>query len=196
MKIRHYLSRLKAEGIYKLETARLHQYQKRKKTVEVVPEKRCSGCGGCKNICPVDAIALEENEFGYLLPIVDKEKCINCGLCLKRCPGVEKSLHNSMEEAKVYAVWAEDEVRKKSSSGGMFTLLAEWVLDQNGTVFGASFDEHLEVVHIGIDYPFVHLQSVYLLLHSSPPIRDGYSNNDFAHLGIHCRQYGISMFVA
>lgn len=151
MKIPYRLSRLKAEGIYTLETVRLRHQQKRKKTVEVMPEKRCSGCGGCKNICPVDAISLEENKFGYLLPKVDREKCINCGLCLKGCPGVEKSLHNSGEIPKVYAVWAQDEVRKASSSGGMFTLLAEWVLDQNGMVFGAAFNENLEVVHIGIE---------------------------------------------
>lgn len=151
MRIPYRLTRLKAEGIYKLETVRLHHLQKKKKTVEAVPEHRCSGCGGCKNICPTDAVTLEENELGYLLPKVDKEKCINCGLCLKGCPGVEKSLHNLDKIPKVYAVWAQDEVRKKSSSGGMFTLLAEWVLEQKGQVFGAAFTNDLEVAHIGIE---------------------------------------------
>lgn len=151
MKILHILSRLKAEGKYKLETTRLQQLQKRKATVEVVPEHRCSGCGGCKNVCPVDAVKLEENELGYLLPRVDKEKCISCGLCLKRCPGVEKAITDSQEPPKAYAVWAKDQVRKVSSSGGMFTLLAQWILEQNGMVFGAAFTKDLEVAHIGIE---------------------------------------------
>lgn len=151
MKILHILSRLKAEGKYKLETTRLQQLQKRKATVEVVPEHRCSGCGGCKNVCPVDAVKLEENELGYLLPRVDKEKCISCGLCLKRCPGVKKAITDSEEPPKAYAVWAQDQVRKVSSSGGMFTLLAQWILEQNGMVFGAAFTKDLEVAHIGIE---------------------------------------------
>lgn len=151
MKILHILSRFKAEGKYKLETARLRQLQKRKATVEVVPEQRCSGCGGCKNVCPADAVRLEENELGYLFPRVDKEKCINCGLCLKRCPGVQKSVTDSQEPPKVYAVWAQDTVRKVSSSGGMFTLLAQRILEQNGMVFGAAFTKDWEVAHIGIE---------------------------------------------
>lgn len=151
MKILHLLSRLKAEGKYNLETARLQQLQKRKATVQVVPEQRCSGCGGCKNVCPVDAVKLEENELGYLFPQVDKEKCISCGLCLKRCPGVRKAITDSDQSPKAYAVWAQDPVRKVSSSGGMFTLLAQWILEQNGMVFGAAFTEDLEVAHIGIE---------------------------------------------
>lgn len=151
MKIMHLLSRLKAEGKYKLETTRLRQHQRKKKTVEVVPEHRCSGCGGCKNICPVDAVTLQENEFGYLLPKVEKEKCVNCGLCLKHCPGVEKTVTDSETIPKAYAVWAKDEVRKASSSGGMFTLLAQWVLQQKGMVYGAAFTEQWDVAHIGIE---------------------------------------------
>ena len=151
MRIPYRLSYWKSESIYKLETARLQYLKKKKKSVSVVPENRCSGCGGCKNICPVDAVSLVENELGYLLPKVDKEKCIDCGLCLKACPAVEKSFHNSDYVPKVYAVWAEDAVRKVSSSGGMFTLLAEWVLEQNGVVFGAAFTDEWEVEHIAIE---------------------------------------------
>lgn len=151
MKIMHLLSRLKAEGKYKLETAVLCQQQKKKKTVEAVYRHRCSGCGGCKNICPTDAIEMVEDEFGYLIPKVEQDKCIHCGLCLKHCPGVKKTVRNSELPPKAYAVWAQDEVRKKSSSGGMFTLLAQWVLQQNGVVFGAAFTDQWDVAHIGIE---------------------------------------------
>ncbi|KAB3633124.1 F420H(2):quinone oxidoreductase, partial [Phocaeicola vulgatus] len=48
----------------------------------------------------------------------------------------------------IYAgVNPDDEVRRASSSGGIFTLLAESVLAENGVVFGARFDKDWNVVH-------------------------------------------------
>lgn len=41
----------------------------------------CIGCGACSDICPVDAVVIEEDSS-----IVDEEWCIGCGLCVSRCP--------------------------------------------------------------------------------------------------------------
>lgn len=41
-----------------------------------------------------------------------------------------------------YAVWANDEIRMNSSSGGMFSVLSKYVLDKGGRVFGAVWDEN------------------------------------------------------
>ena len=46
---------------------------------------------------------------------------------------------------------ANDEIRMKSSSGGMFTLLAEYVLDKGGYVCGAAYDKDWSVHHIIIN---------------------------------------------
>ena len=110
------------------------------KTISQVAHDRCTGCGACYNKCPVNAISMKADTEGFSFPQVDMEKCINCGLCLKSCPVSEPGYENDPKPA-CYAVMASDEIREKSSSGGVFTLLAEWMLDQGGVVCGAAYTE-------------------------------------------------------
>ena len=51
--------------------------------------EECTGCGACKNICPVNAISMQYDEYGFYKPAVDMEKCIKCGKCEKTCPKLE-----------------------------------------------------------------------------------------------------------
>ena len=120
-------------------------------TIEIVKKNECCGCGSCAQKCPKKAISMIENEEGFLYPQINKEKCINCGLCSKVCPQlkdiekVEKFFH------KVYAVYNKDiNVQSNSSSGGVFTELAMYVLKNNGIVYGAAYDNKFKVNHIGI----------------------------------------------
>lgn len=147
------ISKITSKLKYQMQTAKMRWNKKyTKKTVEAVPNNRCCGCGGCRNICPVDAITMVEDVYGFPMPQINQEKCIHCGLCLKKCPVIDK--HEEKEKnPEVYAVWAPDEIRKKSSSGGMFSLLAEQILQDGGAVFGAAFNENWEVVHKMIEEP-------------------------------------------
>ena len=119
------------------------------KTVSVVGKKDCSGCGACFNSCPVKAIEMQPDHEGYLYPVIDEEKCINCGKCQKSCPAIQVKYDN--HEPVCYAVMADDEVRGQSSSGGMFTLLADYVLEKGGAVCGAAYADDMSVEHIMID---------------------------------------------
>lgn len=122
-----------------------------KETVEKLEKKSCTGCAACFNICPVDAIKMEYNEEGFLYPVIDEEKCILCGKCAKICPELNIDKKNKLfhEKGECYAMMAEDEIRKVSSSGGAFSLLAEYILEQNGCVCGASFaDDFMSVKHV------------------------------------------------
>lgn len=57
-------------------------------------------------------------------------------------------------ERRVYGAMCQDEaLRLSSSSGGIFTLLAEAVLRRGGVVFGAAFDEKMAVRHIAVETP-------------------------------------------
>ena len=57
-------------------------------------------------------------------------------------------------EPKAFALKAKDDaLRLNSSSGGAFSLIAQYVLNRGGVVFGASFDENLNVVHRFIENP-------------------------------------------
>lgn len=111
----------------------------------------CYGCGGCEQICPVHCIAMEPDEMGFLYPHVDEARCIGCGQCEKLCPALH--YEDKVElSCKVYECRSKDEeVLRKSSSGGVFYGLAKHVIEQGGVVFGAAFDENWQVFHTYAD---------------------------------------------
>lgn len=121
-----------------------YECESMKKTIETVPEHICTGCGACFNKCPKNAIVMEYNSEGFLFPKVT-ESCIECGACLKVCPALNPvDFHETPDS---FAVWAEDSIRLKSSSGGMFSLLAEEIFKQNGVVCGAAYADDYRTVH-------------------------------------------------
>lgn len=119
-------------------------------TIYDLKSEYCSGCGACVNTCPVNALEMGRDPEGYLLPILNNDKCINCGKCVKTCPVINTKKENT-PNPDCYAVMANDDIRMKSSSGGVFSVLAKYVLDQNGYVCGVAFDESFNVKHIIID---------------------------------------------
>lgn len=112
----------------------------------------CCGCTACLNECPVQCIHMQEDKEGFLYPVVDKSRCMHCGMCMKVCPIKYKSQIDSRSFCrKAYVAQNIDvEVRYRSTSGGVFTAIAEYILDQKGIVFGAAFDSHFYVRHIPI----------------------------------------------
>ena len=118
--------------------------------IEINTKTNCCGCHACYNSCPTHAIEMKEDEYGFKYPQIDKDKCINCGLCEKVCPILNKKTRANKPEA--YAIINRDEhIRAKSSSGGIFTLIAEKIIEKGGVVFGASFDEEFMVKHIKVE---------------------------------------------
>lgn len=108
---------------------------------------KCCGCSGCASVCPEACISMDVDTEGFRYPTVDASRCIDCGACVKVCPFA--SPHPPRRPAEVYAAWNKDAaVRRLSSSGGVFTLLAESVLQEGGVVFGARFtpDWKVEIV--------------------------------------------------
>lgn len=112
--------------------------------------KNCVGCSGCKSICPKSAITMSADENGFLYPVIDAQLCINCDICESICPAL-----NPIEEcdtvSAVAAVHQNDDIRDKSSSGGVFYALAKSVIEDGGVVFGAAFDDRWRVKHIACD---------------------------------------------
>ena len=121
--------------------------EKVKKPFAICSKNICSGCGACEQKCPASAIKMQPDEEGFLYPVIDFDKCTNCGLCRKICP-VANKYKDTEEEPRAYAAKIlNEDIRKNSSSGGMFTYFAEKILSQNGVVFGAGFDANMRVVH-------------------------------------------------
>ena len=118
--------------------------------MKIIEKKDCMGCYACFNICPQNAITMQEDEKGFKYPIIDKEKCIKCGLCKKVCPVINQTIIKNTPQA--YAIINKDNyVRETSSSGGCFSLIAEYIIENGGVVFGATFDENWRVKHTWIE---------------------------------------------
>lgn len=114
--------------------------------IEITNKEQCCGCSACVHICPKHSISFYEDKEGFLYPQVDLETCVDCGLCEKVCPIINQD--SEREPLEVYAAKNNDEsIRLKSSSGGIFTSLAEKIIDEGGVVFGARFNEKWGVVH-------------------------------------------------
>lgn len=114
-------------------------------------KSECCACTACEHACPVQAITFTPDYEGFMYPSIDSEKCINCGLCERVCP-VEHPDYSNSNTPYTYAAMVTDiEQRKNSSSGGMFYVIASWVLRQGGKVYGATIDRNHQVYHIGID---------------------------------------------
>ena len=118
--------------------------------IEIKEKKNCCGCHACATVCAIHCIAMQPDEQGFFYPVVDMKLCVDCGLCEKVCPVINQS--EDKKPIKVFAAKNKnEEVRRKSSSGGMFTLLAEYVLNNGGVVFGTKFDDDWNVVHSSTD---------------------------------------------
>lgn len=112
--------------------------------------RECTGCMACVNVCKHNAIKIVTNNEGFDHPVIIEDSCTNCGLCQMVCPILNpvKYIPNKKD---VYACWSNNkEIRLNSSSGGLFTVLAKYVLKQNGVVFGAAFDNNFNVYHTHI----------------------------------------------
>ena len=109
----------------------------------------CCGCRACEFVCSKKAVAMTENTEGFFYPTVNNDLCIDCGLCVKRCP-VETAANSHCEKdyPEFMAARAVDEdIVFSSSSGGLFSVLANHILDLGGAVVGAGFDDDFRVVH-------------------------------------------------
>lgn len=116
---------------------------------EIVSRKKCSGCTACMSICPKHAISMIEDNNGFKYPTINNNKCINCGLCKKTCPVINTKENESLNECYV-AYSKEDEILKETSSGGIFPLIANEVLSQDGIVIGATLNDNNKLIHVAI----------------------------------------------
>lgn len=108
---------------------------------------KCANCGACVNICPTNAIWVDR-EGMYYTPCVDETKCVQCGKCVSVCP-VNTPAETQNLIGSYYGYADDNAILSSSSSGGIFHVLAQRILNEGGIVFGAAFseDRHSVVFH-------------------------------------------------
>lgn len=120
--------------------------------IMIKEEKNCVGCTACYNICTKNAIRMQPDKNGYVYPIVTKELCVDCGLCEEVCPILQFKADKNTSNKGCFAAWNNDEkVRGLSTSGGVFSVLADYFFENNGYVVGAKFGENNKIEHIILD---------------------------------------------
>ncbi|MGN0961603.1 MAG: Coenzyme F420 hydrogenase/dehydrogenase, beta subunit C-terminal domain, partial [Christensenellales bacterium] len=172
------------------------------KNVYDLPKEKCTGCGACKNICPTGAIDLKYDIDGFLYPIINQEKCINCGKCYKFCPAENYNFTNK-EQTECYAVMAKDDVRLKSSSGGVFGFLANYVLDNNGIVCGTKYTNNYDAVEHILISDKKEVESLYKAKYVQSDTKDCFKrikeyleeNKLVLFCGCPCQVAGLKMFL-
>lgn len=113
--------------------------------IKIQKREECCGCSACQQICPQKCISLLPDNEGFLYPHVNLQKCVDCRLCEKVCPVLNQE--DERKPIEVYAAYNRNEdIRIKSSSGGIFTLIAEEIINMNGVVFGVRWNSDWEAI--------------------------------------------------
>ena len=114
--------------------------------IDINNKKDCCGCTACSAVCPEGCITMAEDSEGFYYPSVDESVCINCGLCERVCPIKKEIPKDSLQKSFVSRI-NDDEVLMNSSSGGAFTALSRYAIDNGYTVYGGAYNECFDVVH-------------------------------------------------
>ncbi len=118
--------------------------------MQLCSRETCTGCFACVESCPKQCITMKTGENGHIYPQIDKAACVHCGICSKVCERLKKI--NKKESVNTYAGWNKDlNQQKKSTSGGIGALLARKVIEKNGVVYGAAYNDQWQVEHIRVD---------------------------------------------
>ena len=114
--------------------------------IRLSDKTECSGCAACADICGHGCIAMQPDEEGFVYPDINASKCVECVLCERVCPIINVPTSNDVNQV-IAAKNHNEHIRFKSSSGGVFELLAACAIADGGVVVGCRLNERMEAEH-------------------------------------------------
>ena len=143
----------------------------------------CTGCSACAMVCPKNCIQMQPDTEGFMHPVTDTESCIECGLCEKTCPVLHTSWRAEDHTQAYAAISSNESVRMQSTSGGVFSILAEQIFQKEGTVFGAAYADDFSVFHCEVS-DAEHLQKLRTAKYAQSVLKDTFRQvQDRLHAG-------------
>ncbi len=122
---------------------------------EVIEHDKCTGCGACYSICSHKAITMQFDGEGFEYPVINQDLCVDCGLCHVTCPVIhyDYGKRKDYSDAQIgYAARNKNyNQRLISSSGSIFPVLAEYVIEKEGVVVGVAYDDGYNAKHLIIE---------------------------------------------
>lgn len=116
--------------------------------LNLTKKEHCCGCSACANICPTKSITLKADDEGFLYPSLDQKTCVDCHLCERVCQYLKAATLSGSKPIFYAARHKNEQVRRHSRSGGLFTALTDSVLAQGGHIYGARLLDDFSVKHV------------------------------------------------
>ena len=116
--------------------------------IQIQNKKDCCGCNACGDSCAKQAISFKVDIEGFWYPEVNKDLCNGCGRCEQVCPmlNLDKAKSFNQHSPRVYGGYHKNiAIRFDSTSGGVFSALANAMYKQGGYVSGAVFNDDWSV---------------------------------------------------
>ena len=174
--------------------------------IEIKDKAECCGCGSCLQVCPVNAISMQEDEEGFLYPQVDSTTCVNCGACSEVCPvsNVIRKMRMGPLPMTYLGFDSDTKSREKSASGGAFIAIARSFINiYKGVVFGAAYDQNQKVYHTFSDnitdlHKFQKSKYVQSESYQSIALVGDYLKNNryVLYSGTTCQIYGLKSYLS
>lgn len=115
--------------------------------IDQIENDKCTGCKMCQDICPAESISYKADGKGFFYPVVDYQSCSRCRLCITNCPALTAHVKDK-KEPKVYFAWAkDDEIRMRSTSGGIYTVLAKDYINSGKYIAGCRYSLDCKSAH-------------------------------------------------
>lgn len=115
--------------------------------IKIIEKTDCCGCSACVNACPKECISLEYDEEGFKYPNVCQEECVKCERCVKVCPIINKKSIKKFDQYAYLVQNKDSKILDESTAGGAFSAIAKYIVQNNGIVYGACFDDNYKVIH-------------------------------------------------
>lgn len=114
--------------------------------------EECTGCMACESVCPHQAIKIAKDTMGFHYPKKDMKSCVGCGLCEKSCPNnITPDYRKSLSSYVASAVSYDEQL--SSTSGGLASVIARYIINTGGVVYGCTSVDASHIRHIRISTP-------------------------------------------